>query len=294
LAARYASIPEYRHMQLADSGVLAAYASLDGVPESLVQYAAAPATEEESQAMHETLLGEREGYAATRIGSAEDPSTYIDTSPPAQHAFNQGDSVLVTLSPGVIKPAIIISCAAAATNYTIRVFGTPQLREVPASMLLPNVSHMEGLDEVDLQINPAAALDSIAALQNTGALLSGTGVIASVAGTTKPYDDYSIYWPVFAHPEAYPWGTGYCPAGMSNETYTQLLLARNLREQFSQNCGWQGSMFNIMQRHNVNAQTKVTLKTSPHLLAAAGTCSEADVQGVLEASSQRWRCKTLL
>jgi hypothetical protein len=71
---------------------------------------------------------------------------------------------------------------------------------------------------------------------------------------------------------------------MSNETYVQLLLNRNLREQFAQNCAWQGSMFNIMQRHNVNAQTKVTLRMSPHLLTAAGNCSEADVQSVLKVS----------
>jgi hypothetical protein len=168
--------------------------------------------------------------------------------------------------------------------YTIRVLGSAAVQNVLASQLLPLRAHMEGLDEVDLQINPAAALDSVTALQNTGALLKGTGVLAAVAGTNKPYDDYSIYWPVLAHPDAYPWGTGYCPPSMSNEIYVQLLLNRNLREQFAQNCAWQGTMFNIMQRHNVNAQTKVTLRMSPHLLMAAGNCSEADVQSVLKVS----------
>jgi hypothetical protein len=184
----------------------------------------------------------------------------------------------------MIKPAHIVAVSADGAAYTIRVLGTASVQDVTAAQLLPHRSHMEGLDEVDLQINPAAALDSIAALQNTGALLQGTGVLAAVAGTTKPYDDYSIYWPILAHPDAYPWGTGYCPPGMSNKTYVQLLLTRNQREQFAQNCAWQGSMFNIMQRHNVNAQTKVTLRMSPHLLSAAGNCSEVDIQAVLKGT----------
>jgi hypothetical protein len=283
LAEVYRNIPEYRHMQLGNDAVLAAYSSLNGVPDSLVQHAAAPTTDEESQALHDTLLGEREGYAATRTGSTEDPATY--TEPQASCSqFPVNAAVHVTLSPGVVKPAVIVASVNDNSMYTIRVLGSAAVQNVLASQLLPHRAHMEGLDEVDLQINPAAALDSVAALQNTGALLKGTGVLASVAGTTKPYDDYSIYWPVLAHPDAYPWGTGYCPPGMNNETYVQLLLNRNLREQFAQNCAWQGSMFNIMQRHNVNAQSKVTLRMSPHLLTAAGNCSEADVQSVLKVS----------
>lgn len=72
LADAYKQIPQCQNLQL-DTAALAAYDSINGVPQSWLQTMAAPATQQEADHILQQFAGDRQGYASTRTGSAEDP-----------------------------------------------------------------------------------------------------------------------------------------------------------------------------------------------------------------------------
>lgn len=69
---------------------------------------------------------------------------------------------------------------------------------------------------------------------------------------------------------------------MSWETWINCLLCRNLPTQFSCNTRFQGNMWNVIQRHNVNTQTYVTMRMDSNLVASVGQVSRQDMELVLQ------------
>lgn len=95
LAPIYRSSPQFQNLQL-DTAALAAYHNIDGVPESCLNTLAAPETQQEADHLVHRFLGDRQGYAATRTGSAEEAAIGMvtdQTHHPAQQAWQPGDFV---------------------------------------------------------------------------------------------------------------------------------------------------------------------------------------------------------
>lgn len=65
--------PEFRNTTLSNPSVLQAIASINGVPEAVLQIAQAPGDVHAANELEHNLILDRQGYASTRTGSQEDP-----------------------------------------------------------------------------------------------------------------------------------------------------------------------------------------------------------------------------
>lgn len=110
--------PEFAEMQVNQSA-LEAYRDLDGVPESLSRTAQAPASQEAADDLRSALSAGREGYAATRYGSAEDAAHH------AEPAFVEGQNVFYHYDSGSWIPVTVCNVDATITpaRYTVKVDG---------------------------------------------------------------------------------------------------------------------------------------------------------------------------
>jgi hypothetical protein len=222
-----------------DAAAVMVYQNHQGVPPSTLAMAAAAATADEDAMAQGVLHRKRDGYAATRYGSAEDAAAGAATAAAAAAAGDERGS-------------------------------------------------MTGLDEMDLQFDPAADIDTqqaLAAAANKVAdaqtLLKNGGILASRCSNTLG-DDCSRYMPLRKYPTVYPWGLGARPKGMSEEQEVLLLATRYPSSQFSDNIPFMLHRFNMLQRHSNLNQSFVTLRTSPQLIKEAGGATQADVQLVLD------------
>ena len=147
---------------------------------------------------------------------------------------------------------------------------------------------MEGIDDVELQMDPSGLIPDVNAAANLASDLSAAGLIsqtklvAAVPGGGQPLNDYDPLWLIKAHPSCFPWGTGGPPEGMSLIRWIRGTINRYPREQFAQNVGFLTDSFNIWQRHETYTHASVQLKLSPHLAAQIQHLTEDDICAVLK------------
>lgn len=121
----------------------------------------------------------------------------------------------------------------------------------------------------------AAAPSPLAALQNPSSVLVS-------AAANQVYSDYDPYWPILMHPEAFPYGVGACPVGMSFQAWVELLLTRAPASQFASNLAFQANLFSIWQRHEVNSHSKTTVRLNEALMFQIDQATNRDVELVLQ------------
>jgi hypothetical protein len=238
LAQQYQGKPGFEDVRL-DAEAVVVYQHHQGVPPSTLAMAATAETAEEAAMAQGVLHGKRDGYAATRYGSAED------------------------------------AAAGAATASATAAAGEERCS-------------MTGLDDMELQFDPAADIDTQQALAaaankytDAQTLLKNGGILASKCSNTIG-DDCSRYMPLRRFPTVYPWGLGARPKGMSEDKEVLLLATRYPASQFSDNVSFMLNRFNMLQRHSNLNQSYVTLRTSPQLIKEAGGATQADMQLVLD------------
>jgi hypothetical protein len=241
---------------------LKVYQGCVGVPDVFLQASAAPQTQAEAAKLQSMLTGNRSGYASTRYGSAED-------------AF--------------------------AADGGINAAASSQGSEDSNPSMEHEIGSMTGIDDYEVQINTspgieqmqqlAAALqpttagdDSIAQTQqsNVQPLLTHGATLVSVSGrVNSTISDYKPHWPLLVHPGTFPHGEGGCPKGMSMAHWVRLLLSRHPHEQYAGNIPFCLHMFNVLQRHDVNCKTNISLVQAPRVLEQAGHATVADLDLVL-------------
>ena len=104
-----------------------------------------------------------------------------------------------------------------------------------------------------------------------------------VAGT-EPLSDYGARWPLLAHPNRFPNGTGAPPAGMREADWVRLQLRRWYpRDDHSgQAPHFVLDMFDRLQRHEVNTAVRQHLQIHPHLVQRVQRMTYEQVLEALE------------
>jgi hypothetical protein len=86
LATVWRDKPFWKDIQLNDAA-LQVYSNFEGVPPALWKSAAAVADDAEAAELHQALAADRQGYASTRIGSAEEQAAGLWEQQPGTTAF---------------------------------------------------------------------------------------------------------------------------------------------------------------------------------------------------------------
>jgi len=147
---------------------------------------------------------------------------------------------------------------------------------------------MEGIDDVELQLDPASLMPNADVATKLAENLTSSGVlsqqklVSAIPAGSQPQNDYDPDWLVKAHPSCFPWGTGACPEGLSLIKWIQGTLKRYPREQFAQNAGFITDAFNIWQRHESYTQASVQFKISPFMADKMDGITESDIIAVLK------------
>lgn len=253
------------------------YESLNGVPQPLLNGVLWATTQDQAKALHTALVDQRVGYAPVRL------TTDI---------------------------------------------GNQLANEVDAGVL-QRPHFMSGLDSVELEFDasPKTNMQDIITerLQRGDTLGTGTGITFSMATAdppmesggayvapytaervqagdalvvgapmhSRPVDDYKRDWFIFAHPKAFPNGTGGRPEGMSEDAWVNLLLNRFPRSQFSANALFILDAMDIITRHRVNLHSSLQMSMSMHTVASIGTLSVAHVEAALKILTGKLRGNTL-
>ncbi|PNW69647.1 hypothetical protein CHLRE_29g757797v5, partial [Chlamydomonas reinhardtii] len=145
-----------------------------------------------------------------------------------------------------------------------------------------NVTHMQGIDDVDLSPTPADSPALRAVFQDACAderalqlLLDGWPLASCTE--QAPQSDYQPEWPLRVHVNRFPNGTGACPTGMQMLSWIQLQLQRWYppAPDGTEDCSAQAphfilDMFDAWQRHTVNQQVAVRFKLDPQLIMSLG------------------------
>ena len=148
--------------------------------------------------------------------------------------------------------------------------------------------YQEGIDEIELQVDPDTAVDMNTTIQRAKVMLQRQGLLVSaIPKVDSLVDDYNPSWMLGAHPSAFPYNAGARPQGMSEERWAQCLLQRYPASQFARNLGLIADLFNVTQRHSVNKNAWIQFRFRPDQQAAISALSEADVQTVLDAIASR-------
>ncbi|KXZ40964.1 hypothetical protein GPECTOR_1123g396 [Gonium pectorale] len=129
---------------------------------------------------------------------------------------------------------------------------------------------MYGADEVELL--PISAGGALPRILRAGAAglpqaLARDNPLVLVAGA-EPLSDYGAQWPLLAHPNRFPNGTGGQPAGMTEAHWVQLQLRRWYPpdDHSGQAPHFVLDMFDRLQRHQVNDWVTQHLQIHPHLV----------------------------
>ena len=140
--------------------------------------------------------------------------------------------------------------------------------------------------EVEVQLVPGYSIidQQAAASRAAGSferLVNGTAFLASETGD-RPASDYDRFWVLATHPTTFPNGVGYRPKGMSEDAYAGILARR---PGTSTDPRLQCNLYDVLQRHKVNVQTRVSLDGSPAQLARIGTLAASDLSTVMNLLS---------
>jgi len=141
---------------------------------------------------------------------------------------------------------------------------------------------MAGLDDAEI------ALQEDASVPVAASTLAAGGVLVSTTAGGPPHSDYLASWFVLTHPQAFPWGTGQKPPGVGRRRWIQYFLRRAPRAQHAHPM-LVLDMFDVLQRHEVNAHTRNGIFATRGQLAEFGrmTGDELEVAMNLFASNKR-------
>jgi hypothetical protein len=157
-----------------------------------------------------------------------------------------------------------------------------------------DVGIMAGLDDADLVIAdgcpPVANTGVPPATQAQTRLMHGGTLVSTTAASGAPFSDYDPLWFALTHPQAFPWGTGVAPKGIALRTWCKHFLQRAPRIQHGHPMLLL-DMFNILQRHEVNAQARVQMYVGADKLSALSGLTPLELQQAFElfASNARGR-----
>jgi hypothetical protein len=140
---------------------------------------------------------------------------------------------------------------------------------------------MHGFDDIEIEVDGTPVADFQEQKRKAAAALTkleNGGTLALAAATTSsPANDCDPTWPLYAHPEAFPNGTGLCPTGMKFERWPEILMERQ-PSVYQRNPIFVLDMLNIVLRHKVNTAAYIQMKDSPQTLqnmrtSATSACS---------------------
>jgi hypothetical protein len=154
--------------------------------------------------------------------------------------------------------------------------------------------HDEGIDELEMQVNPDSTLDSESTVQQASVMLKRQGLlsdknvlVSAIPKVDKIINDYDPSWMLGAHPSTFPHNTGARPKGMSEERWAQCILQRYPSPQYARNLGLIADLFNVTQRHSVYKNAWIQFRFSPDQQASISDLSQEHVQAVLDAIASR-------
>jgi hypothetical protein len=147
---------------------------------------------------------------------------------------------------------------------------------------------MAGLDEADTYVDVTGADDVVETLRrnattatNLSEFLNGAAVMGVVTGRTDgPHNDYEPDWFALAHPSVFPHGVGLKPDGMSTKEWVKCMLNRWPRAAAT-NVPFILHAFNIIMRHDVNAQAGVQMRLTPAAMRQVGRMNQDSVAAAI-------------
>ena len=146
----------------------------------------------------------------------------------------------------------------------------------------------EGVDEVELMLDPHVAVDRKIVADKARVVLQRGGPVNKSLVSIVPRDsqllnDYDPQVIVSSHPSMFPYNKGGPPKGMSLACWAEGLLQRYPLDQFARNIGAIPDIFNRIQRQEVNTQAYVQFKMQPHKMCEVTTLNDTQVATVLDA-----------
>jgi hypothetical protein len=123
-------------------------------------------------------------------------------------------------------------------------------------------------------------------------LLSGidqNGTLGIVAASADCFPDYDRRWPALTHPSVFPYGQGTPPAGTSYEAWLPIILQRAPREQHAQQPLFVLDMFDVLQRHQVNAGARQMMLANEPLLREFAQMTNTDLAAAAQLLSGKSR-----
>jgi hypothetical protein len=255
---------------------LRVYGDGTGVPKAVVGAAVAPESDAEAAELQSLLAGNRQGYASTRVGSAEAVAAAAegDNIPRAADGAEAGDN------DASDREEQAPSTMTGIDEFEVQINTSPEMermQQLAAAMQPANPAAPTAVPPA-VPANPPAAPQP----EHGPQLLQPGATLASRSGRpNNTISDYKPHWPLLVHPGSFPHGEGGCPKGMSMAHWVQLLLTRYPHKQFAGNVPFTLHMFNVLQRHDVNSKTNVTLMQAPRVLEQAGPATAADLDMLL-------------
>jgi hypothetical protein len=236
---------------------LQVYGSITGVPDVILGAADSPQTEEEAAELQSLLSSDRQGYASTRVGSAEEAAAGADQG---------GGSAADTGSAGQTNTMTGID------DFELQINTAPEMEQMQQlAAAMPSEPQPSTTEQPAQGQQPSG----VQVLQEGATLATCSGRPNNII------NDYKPHWFLLVHPGSFPNGEGGCPKGMSLGHWAQLLLSRHPYQQFAGNVPLMLHIFNVIQRHEVNCKTNVTLMQSPRVLDLAGPATAQDLDFVV-------------
>ena len=148
----------------------------------------------------------------------------------------------------------------------------------------------QGVDDYEIQVDITETCHPEVMGDRARVRLGLQGIITSVASAnSKIVDDYDPAWIPGAHPSAFPHNKGGRPpkSRLSEASWAKCTLRRYPTSQFARSPGMIADMFNIIQRHNVNASASVQFRFKPSESEQVAKMSLEQVQSVLDIMTDR-------
>ena len=133
-------------------------------------------------------------------------------------------------------------------------------------------------------MDPDVPLDPETVGERARVMMQRQGLLVSATVKSDTLlDDHDPSWMLGSHPSSFPYNTGGCPKGMSDEYWGQCILQRYPACQFAQNLGFIADLFNIIQRRSVGKNAWIQFRFRPDQAAGISALTEPDAQTVLDA-----------
>ena len=236
---------------------LQVYGSITGVLDVILGAADSPQTEEEAAELQSLLSSDRQGYASTRVGSAEAAAAEADQG--GSSAADTGSASQINIMTGI-------------DDFELQINTAPEMEQMQQLAAAMSSEPQPSTTEQPAQGQQPSGVQ----------MLQEGATLATCSGRpNNTINDYKPHWFLLVHPGSFPNGEGGCPKGMSLGHWAQLLLSRHPYQQFAGNVPLMLHIFNVIQRHEVNCKTNVTLMQSPCVLDMAGPATAQDLDFVV-------------